>query len=138
MVQATISYTTNATNTGVAHDLTIGCSLLDPSTGTELVMLPWWVIFNAGTGTSISGLTINASGDITARTYLAKTRLWENHSGGTKVQDIVYEGNIIGALYQAGTGVLTGILDEATQSLAVGGGGGAVSAIIDSFTITAV
>ena len=135
MVQVTISYTIDATNTGVTHDIICGCSLLDPNTGEELVMLPWWVIFNMGTGGSISGLTINASGDIPAGTYQAKARAWENYSGGTKISDINYDGQVIGALYQSGTGALTGILDEAIQTLVIGGVGG-VAATIDNFTIT--
>ena len=129
MVQVTITYTIKATNTGAPHDLTCGCSLLDPNTGEELVMLPWWVIWDVPTGGQYT-VTIQASGDIPARTYLAKTRAWENHSGGTKVSDL----DSVGALYQAGTGVLTGILDEATQTLVIGPA--AVSARIDDFTIT--
>ena len=130
MVQVTISYIIEATNTGVQHDLTCGCSLLDPSSGEELVMLPWWVIFNAPTGGGYT-VTINASGDIPAGTYQAKARAWENHSGGTKVGDL----DSVGELYQAGTGVLTGILDEATQTLVIGNGVG-VSAEISNFSIS--
>lgn len=129
-MQVTISYTIEATNTGVQHDLTCGCSLLDPSTGAELVMLPWWVIWSVPTGVGYA-VTINASGDIPAGTYLAKARAWENHSGGTEVAPL----DSVGALYQAGTGVLTGILDEATQTLVIGNGV-AVSAVIDNFAIT--
>ncbi len=135
MVQVTISYTIDATNTGVPHDIICGCSLLDPNTGEELVMLPWWIIYNMGTGGSISGLTINASGDIPAGTYNAIAKAWENYSGGTKISDINYDGQIIGALYQAGTGALTGELDRATQTLVIGGVGG-VAATIDNFNIT--
>ena len=131
MVQVTISYTIEATNTGVQHDLTCGCSLLDPSTGEELVMLPWWVIWNVPTNVRYN-VTINASGDIPSGTYLAKARAWENHSGGTKVGDL----DSVGVLYQAGTGTLTGILDEATQTLVIGEVPGVVSAVIDNFTIT--
>lgn len=130
MVQVTITYTIEATNTGVQHDLTCGCSLLDPSTGEELVMLPWWVIFNVPTGQGYT-VTIDASGDIPAGTYQAKTRAWENHSGGTEIAPL----DGVGTLYQAGTGVLTGILDEAVKTLVIGNGVG-VSAIIDNFTIT--
>ena len=129
MVQVTISYTIEATNTGVQHDLTCGCSLLDPSTGDELVMLPWWVIWDVPTGNGYS-VTINASGDIPAGTYQAKARAWENHSGGTEVAPL----DSVGMLYQAGTGSLTGILDEAIQTLVIGNGV-AVSAVIDNFTI---
>lgn len=136
MVQVTINYTIDATNTGAQHDLICGCSLLDPNSGEELIMLPWWIIYNVGTGGSISGLTISGSGDIPARTYQAKARAWENYSGGTKITDITYEGQVIGALYQAGTGALTGILDEAVQTLVIGGVPGEVSATIDKFTIT--
>jgi len=73
MVQVTLSYTIEATNTGIQHDLTCGCSLLDPSTGEELVMLPWWVIWNVPTGAGY-GVTINALGDIPAGTYQAKSK----------------------------------------------------------------
>jgi len=131
MVQVTLSYTIEATNTGIQHDLTCGCSLLDPSSGEELVMLPWWVIWNVPTGAGY-GVTINASGDIPAGTYQAKARVWENHSGGTKVSDL----DSVGALYQAGTGVLTGILDEAVRTLVISGVPGEIAAIIDNFTIT--
>ena len=131
MVQVTITYAIEATNTGVLHDLTCGCSLLDPSTGEELVMLPWWVIWNVPTGQGYT-VTISASGDISAGTYQAKARAWENHSGGTKVGDL----DSVGALYQAGTGVLTGVLDEAVQTLVISGVPGEVSADITNFTIT--
>ena len=130
MVNVTITYTIEATNTGVQHDLTCGCSLLDPSSGEELVMLPWWVIWSVPTNQGYN-VTIQASGDIPAGTYQAKARAWENHSGGTKVGDL----DSVGALYQAGTGVLTGILDEAVQTLVIGNGVG-VSAEINNFTIT--
>ncbi len=130
MVQVTITYTIVATNTGVVHDLTCGCSLLDPNTGDELVMLPWWVIWNAPTGGEYE-VTINASGDIAAGTYLAKARAWETHSGGTKVGDL----DSIGALYNGGTGILTGILSEATQTLIIGEGVG-ISATVDNLTIS--
>ena len=129
MVQVTLSYTIEATNTGIQHDLTCGCSLLDPSTGEELVMLPWWVIWNVPTGAG-SGVTINASGDIPAGTYQAKARVWENHSGGTKVSDL----DSVGALYTGG--ILTGILDEAVRTLVISGVPGEIAAIIDNFTIT--
>jgi len=129
MVQVTITYTIEALNTGVLHDLTCGCSLLHPTTGEELVMLPWWVIWNVPTGGGYA-VTISASGDIPAGTYQAKARAWENYSGGTKVGDL----DSVGALYQAGTGVLTGILDEAVQTLVIGGAG--ISADITNFEIT--
>lgn len=129
MVQVTISYTIEATNTGVQHDLTCGCSLLDPTGTEELVMLPWWVIWNVPTGVGYN-VTISASGDLPAGTYLAITRAWENYSVGTKVGDL----DSVGVLYQGGTGSLTGILDEATQTLVIGATG--VSAVIDNFTIT--
>ena len=129
MVQVTISWTIEAYNTGIEHDLTCGCSLLDPNTGEELIMLPWWVIWNVPTGYGYS-VTITASGDAPARTYLAIAKAWETHSGGTKVADL----DSIGALYQAGTGVLTGELDAATQTLVINGP--AVSARIDKFIIT--
>jgi len=129
MVQVTITYTIEAVNTGIMHDLTCGCSLLNPTTGAELVALPWWVVWNVPTGSGLS-VTINVSGDLPAGTYLAKARAWENHSGGTKISDL----DSVGALYQAGTGVLTGILDEATQTLVIGVAG--VSARIDNLTIT--
>ena len=93
-------------------------------------MLTWWVIFNAPTG-GVYTVTIQASGDIPAGTYQAKARAWENHSGGTKVSDL----DSVGELYQAGTGVLTGILDEATQTLVIGNGVG-VSAEISNFSIS--
>ncbi len=129
MVQVTLTYAIEATNTGVQHDLTCGCSLLDPTTGEELVMLPWWVIWNVPAGQGYI-VTINASGDIAAGTYQAKARAWENYSGGTKIGDL----DSVGALYQAGTGVLTGILDEAVQTIVIAPA--AVSARIDNFTIT--
>jgi len=131
MTQVTISWTIEATNTGVQHDLTCGCSLLDPSTGEELVMLPWWVIWNVPTGQGYA-VTIHGSGDLPAGTYLAIAKAWENHSGGTKVADL----DSVGALYQAGTGALTGELDRATQTLIISPGATGVSAEINNFTIT--
>ena len=130
MVQVTLTYAIEATNTGVLHDLTCGCSLLDPSTGEELVMLPWWVIWNVPTGGGYN-VTINASGDIPAGTYQAKARAWETHIyGGTKIDDL----DSVGALYVGG--ILTGILDEAVQTLVISGVPGEVSADITNFTIT--
>ncbi len=114
MVQTTITYTIEAINTGIQHDLICGCSLLNPSTGEELVMLPWWVIWSVPTGAGYS-VTLNVTGDVPAGTYLAKTRVWKNYSGGTKAGDL----NSVGVFYQGGTGVLTGILDEATQTLVI-------------------
>ena len=129
MVQVTITYVIKATNTGVQHDLTCGCSLLDPDTGDELVQLPWWVIWDVPTGGEYT-VTVDASGDIPAGTYLAKARAWENHSGGTWIYDL----DSVGALYQAGTGTLSNALDESTQTLVIGATG--ISARIDNFTIT--
>jgi len=129
MVQVTIIYAIEAYNTGIQHDLTCGCSLLDPITGEELVMLPWWVVWNVPAGQGYT-VTITASGDIPAGTYQAIARAWENYSGGTKVGDL----DSVGALYEAGSGVLTGILDEAVQTLVIAPG--AVSADITNFTIT--
>jgi len=128
MVQVTLTYVIEAINTGIEHDLTCGCSLLDPISGEELVMLPWWVIWNLPTGQGYA-VTIHASGDIPAGTYLAKARAWENHSGGTKAGDL----DSVGEFYQSGTGSLTGILDEATQNLVISATG--VSAVINNFTI---
>ncbi len=131
MVQVSLVYTIQATNTGITNDLTCGCSLLDPSTGEELYMLPWWVIWNVPTGNTWT-VEITATGDIAAGTYQAKARAWENHVGGTKLGDL----DGVGALYQAGTGTLTGILDEAVKTLVIGEEPGEVSATIDTFTIT--
>ena len=131
MVQVTFTYVIEAYNTGIRHDLTCGCSLLDPNTGEELIILPWWVCWDLDTNTGYE-VTINASGDFPAGTYLAKARAWENHSGGTKVGDL----DSVGAVYQAGTGILTGILDEATQTIVISGVPGQVSAEIANFTIT--
>jgi len=130
MVQVKITYTIEAYNTGVQHDLTCGCSLLDPYTGEELVMLPWWVIWNVPTNQGYS-ITLSVTGDIPVGTYQAKARAWETHSGGTKIGDL----DSVGALYQAGTGVLTGILAEAVQTLVIAGPT-VVSAEIGNFTIT--
>lgn len=135
-MQVTISYAIEATNTGVQHDLICGCSLLDPSTGEPLYDLPWWVIWNVPSGKAWN-VTIQASGDIQAGTYLAIAKAWENHVGGTKVGDLkLGDGTIVGALYQAGTGTLTGELDRETKTLVVGEVPGEVSATIDNFTIT--
>lgn len=117
MVQTTISYTTDVTNTGVQNDIIVGCSLIS-STGQEF-SLPWWVIFNAGTGGYVSGLQLDSSGDIPAGTYTAITRAWKNRSGGTEVQDIIFDGQVIGVVYQAGSGSITGILDEETRSITI-------------------
>jgi len=135
MVQVTISYAIEAVNTGVAHDLICGCSLLDPNTGEELVMLPWWVIWNVPTGKGYN-VTINASGDVPAGTYTAIAKAWENYSSGTKAGDLVAEGVAIGALYQGGTGALTGELDRATQTLVISGVPGEVSVEINNFSIS--
>ena len=117
MVQTTISYTTDVTNTGIQNDIIVGCSLIS-GTGQE-IMLPWWALFNIGTGGYVSGLQLSALGDIPAGTYTAITRAWKNRSGGTKVQDIIIDGQVIGAVYQAATGSITGILDEETRSITI-------------------
>ena len=136
MVRVTITYAIKATNTGTPYDLTCGCSLLNPSTGEALYDLPWWVVWDVPTGNAWT-VTIHATGDINAGTYQAKARAWENHVGGTKVSDLRDStGKVVGALYQAGTGTLTGILDEAVKTLVIGGEPGEVSARIDTFTIT--
>jgi len=132
MVQVTITYAIEAVNTGVQHDLTCGCSLLDPNTGEELVMLPWWVIWDVPTGQGYI-VTITASGDIPAGTYQAKARAWADYTAGTKAGDL----DSVGILYQAGTGSCNPpILDEAVQTLVISGIPGEVSARIDNFTIT--
>lgn len=135
MVQVTLTYKIIATNTGTQHDLICGCSLVDPSTGEELVMLPWWRIFNVPTGGQWI-VTIAASGDIPARTYLAKARAWTGYTAGTKAADLKdTAGNIVGILYQGGTGSCNPpILDEKSQTIVVGPA--AISARIDTFTIT--
>jgi len=129
MVFVTVSYTIEAINTGVQHDLICGCSLLDPNTGEELVMLPWWVIWNVPTNSGY-GITITASGDLAAGTYLAIAKAWENYSEGTKVGDL----DSIGEVYRGGTGSLTGELDAATQTLIISENGG-VSVVINNFTM---
>lgn len=130
MVQTTITYVIEAYNTGVMHDLTCGCSLLDPSTGQEIYALPWWVVWDVETNAGWN-ITIRVTGDVNPGTYLAVARAWENHSGGTKAGDL----DSIGAVYDGGTGVLTGILDEATATLVVEDVA-VVSAEIGLFTIT--
>ena len=135
MVQVTITYTTNVTNTGVPNDIIVGCSLMDSTGQEEMIRLPWWVIWDVGTGGSAS-VTLNASGDITPANYLAITRAWTGHIVGTKFSDITYDGNIVGAAYKASWDelMIPPALDEATQTLAIGVGG--ISATIDDFNIT--
>ena len=135
MVQVTLVYTIQATNTGTPHDLNCGCSLLNPTTGEELYPLPWWVIFNVPTGGQYN-VEINATGDVTPGTYQAKARAWTDYNAGTKASDLVdSSGNIVGALYNGGTGsVNPPILDEAVQTIVIGQA--VVSATIDNFTIT--
>ncbi len=129
MVQINLTYVTEVTNTGTQHDLAVGVSLLDPNTGEELVMLPWWVIWNVPTGITYTVTISDITGDIPARTYQAKCRAWENYSGGVEIAPL----DSVGALYQAGVGDLTGILDEAVQTLTIGAAG--VSAEILNFSI---
>ena len=128
MVQVTLNYVIEAYNTGVQHDLTCGCSLLDPNTGQALYDLPWWVVWDVPTNQGYI-VTISVTGDINPGTYTAIARAWENHSGGTKVGDL----NSVGAVYTGG--ILTGILDEATQTLVIGEVPGVVSADITKFSI---
>ncbi len=107
----------------------------DPTTGEELYPLPWWVIFNVPTGGQYN-VEINATGDVTPGTYQAKARAWTDYNAGTKASDLVdSSGNIVGALYNGGTGsVNPPILDEAVQTIVIGQA--VVSATIDNFTIT--
>jgi len=133
MVQVSLTYVTEVINTGIQNDLNVGVSLLDPDTGQELVMLPWWVIWDVPTGQGYNVTISGISGDIPAMTYLAKCRAWTDHTPGTKVGDL----DSIGVLYQAGTGSLhPPILDEATQTLVIPEVPGEIAAKINVFTIT--
>jgi len=136
MVQVTLTYVIKATNTGVAHDLICGCSLLDSSGETELYRLPWWVIWNVPTGNAWT-VTISASGDIPAGTYTAICRAWTGYTIGTKAFDLkLPDGTVVGICYQASDEdlMIPPALDEATQTLTIGVAG--VSARIDDFNIT--
>jgi len=132
---ATVRWITNIKNTGDVHDLIVGCSLLDPSSGEELVYFPWWRIFNVPSGNS-GRVTIDVTG-VPAGSYLGKCRAWTSYTGGTKVADLIdTSGNIVGAVYQAGTGTLNApILDEMTQNITISGG---ISADITEFSLAVV
>ena len=135
MVQATISWTINVTNTGVAHDLICGCSLLDPNTGETLVDLPWWVIWDVPTGHGWN-VPLQATGDIPAGTYTAIARAWGSYSVGTWLFDLEVSSVKVGSVYASGTGALTGVLDESTQTLVISGIPGEVAATINDFSIS--
>ncbi len=128
MAKVTLYYTIDATNTGAPHDLILGCSLL----GNTVIDLPWLVFYNVSTGGYVKGFTIQYTIDIPAGNYTAIAKAWENRSGGTKIKDITYDGQVIGAIIEGGT--LTGELDRATQSITIAQE--MVSATIDNFAIT--
>lgn len=126
MVQAIITYTLSVTNTGRMYDLTCGCGLLDDY-GTELYPLNWFVIPDVPTGISYTSISIATEGDYAEGTYTAKARAWKNYTIGTFYENLIdAEANIIGVVYQKGTGALYGetpgdgvALDEMTQSLSI-------------------
>lgn len=138
MVQVSLTYITKVTNTGIPHDVIVGCSLLDPSTGEELYYLPWWVVWNVPSNSWVEVKISNITGDIPAGTYQAKARAWTDYTAGTKAGDLKREdGTIVGILYHAGTGSCNPPwLDEAVQTLVIPEGPAEVSARIDAFTIT--
>lgn len=131
-----ISWSIKVRNTGPQHDIIAGCSLLDPNTGEELVEMPWWIIWDVPTNNVWTTSLIWSNVNIPSGTYLAKARAWTSYSGSpTKIMDLATrEGIVIGAVYQAGTGLLHDWLDEATQTLVVSPA--LVSADIEQFTIT--
>lgn len=126
MVNVEIRYEIIAYNLGIQHDLICNCRLVDAG-GTERYALPWWIIWNVPTGVAYR-VALTVLGDVVAGTYTAVARAWANSSGGIKINDL----DSLGAYYTEG--VLTGMLDEATQTITISEG--AVSARIDQFTIT--
>lgn len=138
MVQVSLTYTTKVTNTGIPHDVIVGCSLLDPITEEELYYLPWWVWWDVGSNYWVQVEISNITGDIPAGTYTAKARAWTDYEPGTKAGDLKLEdGTVVGIVYHSGTGKpLSPWLDEAVQTLVIGEEPGEVTARIDAFSIT--
>lgn len=133
MVQVSLTYTTKVTNTGIPHDVIVGCSLLDPNTGEELYYLPWWVWWDVDSNVWVQVELRDITGDIPAGTYLAKARAWTDYTAGTKAGDL----DSVGIIYHSGTGSCNPPwLDEETQTLVIPEGPAEVTARIDSFTIT--
>lgn len=114
MVQ--LIYYVDVTNTGIQHDVNIGVSLLNPTTGEELYPLPWFVIWNVPSGGRWK-VTLTITGmDIVPGTYLAKCRAWTDYTPGTEAGYL----DSVGVIYHGGTGLLhPPILDEATQTLVI-------------------
>jgi len=111
-------YKISVTNTGTTYDLIAGCTVFIgtvPQDGAEVATLHWFKIPNFSSGASAT-ITIPTyfSGTMPEGDYVARARLWSGSSGGTKVDDLVDgDGNVVGTVYQAGTGsLLTPILDQ--------------------------
>jgi len=112
-------------NTGATRDVIIGVSLI--KSGTNIVIdLCWFKIFSFPTGQEAI-LTLNpaipsdtasdgATSALEPNTYYdAIARAWDKiATPGTKIADILENGNKVGELYKAGSGVLDTVLDTLT------------------------
>ena len=99
-----ITYDTTVINTGIEHDLIIGCSIFDTS-GGWVADLPWWIWFNVPTGVlhqvivSVSNVSVPSGGN-----YWAKVRAWKTYdlTGATELADIIFGGVLVGRLFSGG------------------------------------
>ena len=123
-----------------AHDVICGISLAKGGSGNYNIHAPWFVIFNAPTGTSIRVAIQNLSAaGLSQGTYDALACAGKTYTPGTKVSDLVDgNGNVVGILYQAGTGSPHGfdpqVCSEKIGELVIGPAG--VSAQIINFNLT--
>jgi len=122
-----------------AHDVICGVSLAAGGSGNYNIHCPWFVVFNQPVGTSVRVTipNISASG-LPLGTYDALACAGETYTPGTKISDLIDQySNVVGALYQAGTGAPHGfdpqICSVKMGELIIGGAG--VSAQILSFNL---
>lgn len=128
---ANVKWKTTIKNTGIQHDMIVGCSLLD-SAGNEQVRFPWWVVRNVPSETEF-WIQVTVTG-VPAGNYLGKCRAWTGYTPGTKIQDFTIDG-LSGTIYASTWEDLLQppILDEATQNIIVPSVG--ISADITQFSL---
>ncbi len=102
----TTDWVTLIENTGVAREL--NCSV-EFFYGEEVMKGPWWKIYMVGSRQNwIITIPLVIGTGWSIGDYDVVCRLWTSSEGGTKVGDL----DSIGEVYEAGTGTLTGLLDE--------------------------
>ena len=126
------AYSVTFKNTGTTRDAIIGVSLIKSGTNTGGIDLCWFKIFSFPAGAEAT-LTLNpvipsdtasdgATSALEPDTYYdAIAKAWDKiTSPGTKIEDIYDQnGNKVGEIYKAGSGVLETVLDSLTVPYAL-------------------